>query len=46
MLGQKGFQGAGPCAERDLSIYFASVRKQSGMIALKGTDLKLFFYKY
>lgn len=42
-------KACGPAAERaarDLSIYFVSIRQQSGMIALKGAALKLFFYKY
>lgn len=40
-----GFQGQGS-VEKKLSIYFASVRQQSGVIALKGDGLKLLFYKY
>lgn len=40
-----GFQGEGS-VEKKLSIYFASVRQQSGVIALKGDGLKLLFYKY
>lgn len=42
---QGGFQGQ-RSAEEQLSIYFASVRQQSGVIALKGAGLKLLFYKY
>lgn len=42
-------KACGPVAERaarDLSIYFVSIRQQSGVIALKGAALKLYFYKY
>lgn len=39
------FPGAAECWI-GLSVYFASVRQQSGVVALEGADLKLLFYKY